>query len=47
MRELQVTTTKGVDTALKATVIEAFKASLRGGLLCRGDPGVRRRPHHP
>jgi len=39
MRELQVTTTKGVDTALKATVIEAFKASLRGGLLCPGDPG--------
>ena len=39
MSELQVTTTQGADTGLEDTVVEAFKASLRGALLCPGDVG--------
>jgi hypothetical protein len=34
MSVLQVTTTQGTDTGLEDTVVEAFKASLRGALLC-------------
>ena len=37
MRELRVTTTQGADTGLEDTVVEAFKASLRGVLLRPGD----------
>jgi FAD/FMN-containing dehydrogenase len=39
MRELRVTTTQGADTGLEDTVVEAFKASLRGVLLRPGDVG--------
>jgi FAD/FMN-containing dehydrogenase len=39
MRELRVTTTQGADTGLEDTVVEAFKASLRGALLRPGDVG--------
>jgi FAD/FMN-containing dehydrogenase len=39
MSVLQVTTTQGADTGLEDTVVEAFKASLRGALLCPGDMG--------
>jgi FAD/FMN-containing dehydrogenase len=39
MGELRVTTTTGADTVLKETVIEAFKATLRGTLLRPGDDG--------
>jgi FAD/FMN-containing dehydrogenase len=35
----QVTTTKGVDTGIEDTIVDAFKASLRGALLCPGDVG--------
>src|SRR5882724_10920845 len=37
MRELRVTTTQGADTGLEDTVVEAYKASLRGALLRPGD----------
>jgi FAD binding domain/Berberine and berberine like len=39
MRELRVTTTQDADTGLEDTVVEAFKASLRGALLRPGDVG--------
>jgi FAD/FMN-containing dehydrogenase len=39
MRELRVTTMQGADTGLEDTVVEAFKASLRGALLRPGDVG--------
>jgi hypothetical protein len=39
MRELRVTTMQGADTGLEDTVVEAFKASLRGVLLRPGDVG--------
>ena len=39
MREQRVTTTQGADTGLEDTVVEAFKASLRGALLRPGDVG--------
>jgi FAD/FMN-containing dehydrogenase len=39
MKELRVTTIQGADTGLADTVVEAFKASLRGPLLCPGDAG--------
>jgi FAD/FMN-containing dehydrogenase len=39
MRELRVTTIQGADTGLEDAVVEAFKASLRGPLLCPGDAG--------
>jgi hypothetical protein len=39
MRELRVTTTQGADTGLEDSVVEAFKASLRGALLRPGDVG--------
>ena len=39
MKDLQVTTTQGGDIALKGTVVDAFKASLRGALLCPDDAG--------
>ena len=57
MRELRVITTQGADTGLEDTVVEAFKASLRGALLRPGDVGyddtrkihngmIDRRPAH-
>jgi FAD/FMN-containing dehydrogenase len=39
MTELRVTTTQGADIGLEDTVLEAFKASLRGALLRPGDVG--------
>jgi FAD/FMN-containing dehydrogenase len=39
MPELQVMTTQGTETELKAPVIEAFQASLRGALLRPGEAG--------
>jgi FAD/FMN-containing dehydrogenase len=39
MSELRVTTTKGVDTELKETVVEGLKTSLRGELLRPGAEG--------
>jgi FAD/FMN-containing dehydrogenase len=39
MRELRVTTTQGADTGLEEPVVEAFQATLRGGLLRPGDAG--------
>ena len=39
MSALQVTTTQGAETGLEDTVVEAFKASLRGALLRPGDVG--------
>jgi FAD/FMN-containing dehydrogenase len=39
MKELRVTTIQGADTGLADTVVEAFKASLRGPLLCPEDAG--------
>jgi FAD/FMN-containing dehydrogenase len=39
MSELQVTTTQGADTGLKANAIEALEASLRGRLLRPGEEG--------
>ena len=39
MTELRVTTTQGADIGLEDTVLEAFKASLRGSLLRPGDMG--------
>jgi FAD/FMN-containing dehydrogenase len=39
MRDLRVTTTTGADTVLEGTVVEAFKGSLRGELLCPDDEG--------
>jgi FAD/FMN-containing dehydrogenase len=39
MTELRVTTTAGVDTVLKESVVEAFQASLRGALLRPGEAG--------
>jgi FAD/FMN-containing dehydrogenase len=39
MGVLHVTTTQGADTGLEDTVVEAFKASLRGTLLRPGDMG--------
>ena len=37
MAELRVTTMQGTDTVLKDTVIEAFRNSVRGELLCATD----------
>jgi FAD/FMN-containing dehydrogenase len=39
MSELRVTTTQGMETSLKDTVVETFKASLRGALLRPGEAG--------
>jgi FAD/FMN-containing dehydrogenase len=39
MTELRVTTTQGTDIGLEDTVLEAFKASLRGALLRPSDAG--------
>ena len=37
MTDLRVTTTSGVDTALKEATVAAFKQSLRGPLIAPGD----------
>jgi FAD/FMN-containing dehydrogenase len=39
MSELRVTTTQGMETSLKDTVVETFKTSLRGALLRPGEAG--------
>ena len=39
MTELRGTTTIGTSTVLQAAIVQAFKTSLRGALLCPGDDG--------
>ena len=39
MRDVHVRTLTGEDLVLEHTVVEAFKARLRGALLCPGDTG--------
>jgi FAD/FMN-containing dehydrogenase len=39
MADVQVLTTTGKDIGLSDTTVQAFKESLRGNLLCRGEPG--------
>ena len=39
MADVQVLTTTGKDIGLSDTTMQAFKESLRGNLLCRGEPG--------
>jgi hypothetical protein len=39
MADLRVTTVKGTDAVLKETAVEAFRTSLRGGLLRATDAG--------
>jgi hypothetical protein len=39
MTELRGTTTIGTSTVLQEAIVQAFKTSLRGALLCPGDDG--------
>jgi hypothetical protein len=39
MKDVQIATTTGAELVLRGAAVDAFKASLRGELLCPGDTG--------